>query len=284
MSNNGQFKKGRIATNEELIKRGISLRNSWKNRSNYIGDIKNEYPKLYNSWRGIRFTEKGKKAGNSVEWNDFKTFYSDVIDTYKPNLVLRRKDFNKPFSKENFMWITSQEAANLNDVIIRIEFNNKCLTLKEWANETTSTYQSIKNRYYKRDKYNFSVEEIIFGRKKKRGSKTPKDFRISNIRAKASKMISTHKIRDKQKGFDDICDIDIDWMIENIFKKTCVYCGDDKNVGCDRLDNSLGHLKSNVVPCCVTCNTARSNLFSFEEMKQLGETIRNIKKCRLNRN
>ena len=83
-------------------------------------------------------------------------------------------------------------------------------------------------------------------------------------------------------GFDNICDIDIDWMINNIITQHCVYCGDDKRVGCDRIDNNKGHTKDNVVPCCYDCNCARNNNFSFEEMKIIGKTIRKVKESRNN--
>lgn len=41
---------------------------AWKSREDYIGDIREECPKIYNSWRAIKFTEK---AGNSEEWDNF---------------------------------------------------------------------------------------------------------------------------------------------------------------------------------------------------------------------
>ena len=36
----------------------------------------------------------------------------------------------------------------------------------------------------------------------------------------------------------------------------------------------------NTVPCCYECNCARNNNFSFEEMKILGKTIKQIKDSR----
>jgi hypothetical protein len=69
-------------------------------------------------------------------------------------------------------------------------------------------------------------------------------------------------------------------MVENIFKKRCIYCGDDKRVGCDRIDNNRPHTKDNVVPCCIECNMARNNNFTFDEMKIIGETIRKVKEKR----
>ena len=46
--------------------------------------------------------------------------------------------------------------------------------------------------------------------------------------------------------------------------------------GLDRLDNSRGYTKDNVVPCCGICNIARGDNFSVEEMKILGATIAEI--------
>lgn len=43
----------------------------------------------------------------------------------------------------------------------------------------------------------------------------------------------------------------------------------------------VGHLKSNVVPCCYECNCARNRNFTFDEMKELGLTIKEIKQKRL---
>lgn len=67
----------------------------------------------------------------------------------------------------------------------------------------------------------------------------------------------------------------------NTCRKPCVYCGDTHLIGCDRIDNSKGHLKTNVVPCCCSCNKARGDSFSYEEMLVLGNTIKQIKSNRI---
>ena len=47
-----------------------------------------------------------------------------------------------------------------------------------------------------------------------------------------------------------------------------------------RIDNTKGHTKENCVPCCIECNIARGNNFTYEEMKRLGKTIKEIKTLR----
>lgn len=41
--------------------------------------------------------------------------------------------------------------------------------------------------------------------------------------------------------------------------KTCYYCGHNE-VGIDRLDNTIGYVVSNCVPCCKTCNYAKRDM------------------------
>lgn len=273
----GRFLKGRVETSEEKLNRLIAIEESIHKRKNYIGDIKQECPRIYNVWRGIKFTEKGKKIGCSEEWGDFRVFYNDVRPQYKKGLLFRRLDFNKPYSKENFMWVTKEEADILQSNLVWLEYKGEKMPLKYWADKFNISLQGLRIRYFKRDKYNYSIEEILFGRKKNRIRKIPKNS--STDRIKASKMISSYKHKDR-KNQTTICDIDIDWMINNIMTKSCIYCGDTNKVGCDRLDNSKGHTKDNVVPCCYDCNCARNDNFSHDEMLELGKAIAKIKQKR----
>lgn len=196
----GQFVQGRQETAEEKIKRIKAAQEAWKSRKDYIGDIREECPKIYNSWRAIKFTEKGKKAGNSEEWDNFRNFYNDVRPTYVEGLSLHRKDTTKQWSKDNFMWINQADFALSRQTAV-IQYNNQSYTLREASEVFGIPFNSIKNRYYKHSK-DYTPEEIIFGKKRKRKDKSAKDWRESpdTIRSKASKMVSTYKCKRQENG------------------------------------------------------------------------------------
>lgn len=135
-----------------------------------ISKIKRDNPYIFNSWRSILYTEKGKKAGVSNEWRDFMNFFNDVSKSYKKGLKLRRLDRTKPFSKDNFIWVTSEEAALLKDNLIQLSYKGETLYLSEIADKYNQSLQGIRTRYF-RHKDDYTVEEIIFGKMK--GKKRP---------------------------------------------------------------------------------------------------------------
>lgn len=277
--NSGKFVKGRVPSAEDLQKISEGIK---KHYATFVPSarLREQNPYIFNSWRSMLYTEKGKKAGCSTpEWRTFENFFADVSPTYKYGYRFCRIDSSIPFSKDNFIWLSQEEASikQKEKQLIRIEYKGENLTIREWAVKYNLSVKGISCRYHKFREY-LTNEEILFGKKVTRGTKTPKDVptKSQQERNKASKMISTYKCLDKQRGFVP-CDITIDWMIENIFHKSCVYCGDTHKLGCDRMDNDKGYTMDNVVPCCYTCNTVRNNNFTYEEMLRLGKTIRDIK-------
>lgn len=88
------------------------------------------------------------------------------------------------------------------------------------------------------------------------------------------------RVRDDAKARDLTFEIDIEWFV-NTIHLPCHYCGSvDMNSsqvslnhsdgssfktsyrynGVDRMDNSIGYLESNCVPCCFVCNRAKREM------------------------
>lgn len=274
----GQFVKGYKETEEMKAKRSKALREQWKDRKEYIGDIKKNYPSIYNTWRAFMFTEKGKKAGHSEEWSNCRNFFNDVISSYTPGDCFRRKDTTLPFSKENFMWVKKEVIKDLQTTVY-LTYNGESLNLRQWSEKLGINYNGIKSRYYKGK--NYTPEEILFGKKKVSRGKVTSISTISDEqeqRNKISKMLSAYRCKDKKKGYNTTVTRE---YLESIIRcGKCIYCGDTERLGLDRIDNNRGHEIENVVPCCYECNCARNNNFTFEEMMIIGKAIQKVKNKR----
>lgn len=98
----GRFTKDSAAslTPEERLLRRERIIESIISKKNYIGDLVEKSPKVYNVWRAIRFTKKGKQAGCCDEWKSFRIFFNDVYPTYCEGLVFRRKNDKLPHFRE----------------------------------------------------------------------------------------------------------------------------------------------------------------------------------------
>lgn len=66
------------------------------------------------------------------------------------------------------------------------------------------------------------------------------------------------KFWDKVRDFTS--DLDVDF-VQSLIKNGCSYCGENKlRVSLDRIDNEKGHVKDNVVSCCIRCNYFRLSM------------------------
>ena len=79
-------------------------------------------------------------------------------------------------------------------------------------------------------------------------------------RDKGKQVLFNCRTADKKAGRD--CDLDQEFVL-SLLDKGCFYCGATKEqilMGLDRMDNTVGHLKLNVVPCCYRCNMIRKDM------------------------
>jgi len=77
--------------------------------------------------------------------------------------------------------------------------------------------------------------------------------------------------RTSQKGWEsDLTEVDIIELVQ----QDCTYCGDTGG-GIDRVDSNVGYTKSNVVPCCTTCNKMKLDSDKDEWILKMKQIIKN---------
>ena len=92
---------------------------------------------------------------------------------------------------------------------------------------------------------------------KKRVNEASRRWR-SNPANRATAIVKDCRGSDRRKGLTN--DIDKEWVREKI-SQGCAYCGETNIVmTLDRIDNSIGHIKSNVIPACLRCNYLRRDM------------------------
>lgn len=102
------------------------------------------------------------------------------------------------------------------------------------------------------------------GNKKEYAYKYQKKYR--NTPMGRAFYILNNYIREDKKHNRGESDLTPEWIVENIFSKPCVYCGetDWHMIGCNRINNSKPHTMDNVEPCCFACN----NKLNWDERKE----------------
>lgn len=88
---------------------------------------------------------------------------------------------------------------------------------------------------------------------------------------RAQQLLDGYRHKDKLDKRGDTT-ITKEWILENIFTSSCVYCGetDWRNLGCDRIDNEKAHTPDNCVCACKSCNSERQYKgMSVDEFKRL---------------
>jgi hypothetical protein len=84
--------------------------------------------------------------------------------------------------------------------------------------------------------------------------------------------IKSCKGNDKRKGREN--DLDLKFVKELTKGSICAYCGETTlRITLDRINNELGHIKTNVIAACIRCNGIRCNM-PFEAWKFIIPKIR----------
>lgn len=132
--------------------------------------------------------------------------------------------------------------------------------------------------------------KIIYGSHLRRGSTTScgcyqkeqisKARRIKKGKASFNALFRQYKTSAKKRGYK--WDLSKD-EFKILTKQQCYYCGSEPTQlkthnhyygdytysGIDRVDNSIGYISNNVVPCCKHCNTAKKEMSKDEFLNWL---------------
>ena len=60
----------------------------------------------------------------------------------------------------------------------------------------------------------------------------------------------------------------------DIKQNPCYYCGNQHNIGIDRLDNTKGYTVENSVPCCYMCNMMKNTMSEDQLINQCVKILR----------
>jgi hypothetical protein len=213
------------------------------------------------SWKKYYYRNKEKKRRAWREW-------------YKKNKK-KRKEYDKQYYENNKEKIAKRkskpeyrEKNKLRSKTYRKENPNKAKASNmKWRKNNPEKYKEYVKQWRKKN-----IDKV-----RKRNSKP--NYIYQNIRARAKKNNISYCSKNEF----------IEWY--NLQPKSCVYCGITKkkiltlknhNSGnkprrrfdIDRKDNSFGYTvknPSNMVLSCSRCNSIKSDIFSYEEMKKIAK-------------
>lgn len=139
-------------------------------KHNESPDTGKKASRLYRIWLGMKArcyipTASGYKCygarGIKVcpEWNDYLAFKNwALLNGYKENLTIERKDVNGDYEPGNCCWITHKEQMQNTRKTIKITYNGETKSVSEWAEKVGLRYSTLKRRI-RSDEY--TIEEAL---------------------------------------------------------------------------------------------------------------------------
>lgn len=136
---------------------------------------------------------------------------------------------------------------------------------EKYRQEHKEDNKNYSKQYYEDNKKALSEYQKDYYQKNKEHIKERVKNYFSTPIGRAKRLVTDYKRKDIKYNRGE-CTLTEKWIIDNIFSKECIYCGetDYHNLGCDRIDNDKPHTEDNVVPCCFKCNSERGKK-TFEE-------------------
>lgn len=131
---------------------------------------------------------------------------------------------------------------------------------KENRKEYQKQYRQSHKEYFKQWRKDNSEYIKEYNKQWRNDNLEYEKNRNQNPMRRAYKLVHNYCRKDEKYNRGE-CTLTPHWIVDNIFTKSCIYCGetDWRKLGCDRIDNEKPHTLDNVVPCCKACNDKRGS-------------------------
>lgn len=143
------------------LSRGDAIPNIVRRKSFHEDSVSDSpYNNLWRRWLSLRnSTAAGRRAGEvSERWENYDLYKHDVMDGYREDLNLIRKDETHPWGKENYKWVTHQEKIDAKHGKKCIVDGHEYSSLKAVADKYNIRYSTLKYRINKRG---MSLEDAV---------------------------------------------------------------------------------------------------------------------------
>lgn len=171
---------------------------------------------------------------------------------------LKKEDYIAKYGEEAWLVFNEKEKQRAREWYQKNK-DRKNQKKREWRAANMEKHLEYQKEYSKKWRETNHEHWLVW---QKENTKT--------MKGRASRLYNNYKSDDRIKGREGN-NLTTQWILENIIKSSCVYCGesDFTKLGCDRIDNTKAHTMENVVCSCWDCNNTRQKLCkSVEEFKE----------------
>lgn len=205
----------------------------------------------------VYMTKEERKEYNKRYW-----------EKHKEELKLRAKQYKKEHRTELNEYAKQYRQKNLEKIRIQ---ENEAYHKRRKEDPEKIKEQRRRQRENHKDVYLKAQEKFnnLHPEKRKEYSKNYK----STKNGKANALVNSYIRKDIEHNRGE-CTLTKQWIIDNIFNSSCIYCGDSDwtHLGADRIDNSKPHTPENCVCACTICNLDRQDRYTVEEFKEYRKT------------
>ena len=217
----------------------------------------------------INFRKHGRQIGISIDSNSFDKLYyyedfsgdkiADLIKCDKKTIYQWMKLFGRPTKqeiKDNFPFPNEKECFICGRLLPLEDFSKLGVSYDNHMSRCKECDHKIGKDYYDRN-----LDKVIAYREQY----------LSNPKNKAKKRFTAYRRRSIKRFGETSFDLSFDEFLYLILQP-CEYCdGFDIPVnGLDRVDNTRGYNKDNVVSCCKRCNYMKSDMTPNQFRKLVG--------------